>query len=502
MLDDMFLFVNFRKIRDRKGVNFHGVEVIQGYTVVKDGINKWCIPKFGKMRVDAVIYVNDTLKELLHEDQSLRQITNAATLPGVVKPVIGMPDIHEGFGLPIGGVMAIEEKGVISAGAVGYDINCGVRLLRTNLEAEYFNKELLYKLIERIEYYVPTGIGKKGRHKGITRLIFDDVVHNGVEAVIKAGFGKKSDLNFIEEGGKLSGADISAVSKEAQERGEEQLGTLGGGNHFIEIQQVDSILDEKLAEHFGLFKGQIAVMSHTGSRGFGHQIATDYTKILWEAAKKYGVDVPEKGLAAAPIDSKEGKAYYNAMAAAVNFAFSNRQIIMFDVIKAFEDVLKKSSESMGFQLVYDVAHNIAKWEEHGGKKLLVHRKGATRALPAGHPQNPSFYKESGHPALIPGSMGTGSYVVVGTEKAAETFYSVNHGAGRRLSRNKAKKITKEEFEKAMGDVIYNVRSFKDIVDESPLAYKDVEEVISVLSERGITTPVARLIPLAVVKGAD
>ncbi|WP_211254297.1 RtcB family protein [Caldanaerobacter subterraneus] len=478
------------------------VDIIQGYTLVKDGINKWRIPKFGKMRVDAVVYVNDSLKDLLRDDQSLRQLVNAASLPGVVEPVIGMPDIHEGFGLPIGGVMAIEEKGVISAGAVGYDINCGVRLVRSDLEADYFTKDILYKLIERIEHYVPTGIGKKGKHKGITRVIFDDVVHNGVEAVIKAGFGKKSDLEYIEEGGKLEGADISAVSEEAQERGEEQLGTLGGGNHFIEIQKVEEILEENLAEKFGLFKGQLAVMIHTGSRGFGHQIATDYTKILWEAAKKYGIEVPEKGLAAAPIKSKEGQNYYKAMAAAVNFAFSNRQIIMFDVIRAFEDVLKKSEEEMGFKLVYDVAHNIAKWEVHGGKRMLVHRKGATRALPAGHPQNPPSYRDTGHPALIPGSMGTGSYVVVGTEKAAETFYSVNHGAGRRLSRNQAKKISKEEFERSMGDVVYNVRSYKDIVDESPLAYKDVEAVVSVLEERGITIPVAKLIPLAVVKGAD
>lgn len=478
------------------------VDIIQGYTLVKDGINKWRIPKFGKMRVDAVVYVNDSLKDLLRDDQSLRQLVNAASLPGVVEPVIGMPDIHEGFGLPIGGVMAIEEKGVISAGAVGYDINCGVRLVRSDLEADYFTKDILYKLIERIEHYVPTGIGKKGKHKGITRVIFDDVVHNGVEAVIKAGFGKKSDLEYIEEGGKLEGADISAVSEEAQERGEEQLGTLGGGNHFIEIQKVEEILEENLAEKFGLFKGQLAVMIHTGSRGFGHQIATDYTKILWEAAKRYGIEVPEKGLAAAPIKSKEGQNYYKAMAAAVNFAFSNRQIIMFDVIRAFEDVLKKSEEEMGFKLVYDVAHNIAKWEVHVGKRMLVFRKGATRALPAGHPQNPPSYNDTGHPALIPGSMGTGSYVVVGTEKAAETFYSVNHGAGRRLSRNQAKKISKEEFERSMGDVVYNVRSYKDIVDESPLAYKDVEAVVSVLEERGITIPVAKLIPLAVVKGAD
>ncbi|MFO7295069.1 MAG: RtcB family protein [Clostridia bacterium] len=477
-------------------------KTVQGYTLIKDGVNRWRIPKFGKMRVDAIVYVNDALLSLLHDDQSLRQLVNAAMLPGVVEPVVGMPDIHEGFGLPIGGVMAIERHGVISAGAVGYDINCGVRLLRTDLEARDLDKETLYKLIERIEHYVPTGIGKKGRHKGITRKIFDDVVHNGVEAVIRAGFGDRQDLNYIEDGGRLSGADISAVSKEAQERGEEQLGTLGGGNHFIEIQRVDRILDEELAQAFGLFKGQVTVMIHTGSRGFGHQIATDYTKILWEGAKKYGIEVPEKGLAAAPIDSKEGQSYYKAMVAAINYAFSNRQIIMCDVIKAFEDVLKKTAESMGFKLVYDVAHNIAKWERHGGRDLLVHRKGATRALPAGHPQNPSAYMQTGHPALVPGSMGTGSYVVVGKGELSESFFSVNHGAGRKLSRTKAKSITKQEFERAMGDVIYNVGSYKDIVDESPLAYKDVEEVVGVLVNRGITIPVAKMVPLAVVKGVD
>jgi len=478
------------------------VEMVQGYTLIRDGVNRWRMPKFGKMRVDAVVYVSDALRSLLNEDQSLRQLANAAMLPGVVQPVIGMPDIHEGFGLPIGGVMAVESHGVISAGAVGYDINCGVRLLRTDLEASHLNKEMLYKLIQRIEHYVPTGIGKKGRHKGITRRIFDDVVHDGVEAVIRAGFGSRVDLEYIEDGGRLAGADISAVSRQAQERGEEQLGTLGGGNHFIEIQRVDRILNEELAEAFGLLEGQVAVMIHTGSRGFGHQIATDYTRILWEAAKKYGIEVPEKGLAAAPIDSKEGKSYYKAMAAAVNFAFSNRHIIMCDVIRAFEDVLKKSAESMGFKLVYDVAHNIAKWERHVGRDLLVHRKGATRALPAGHSQNPARYMRTGHPALVPGSMGTGSYVVVGKDELAESFFSVNHGAGRRLSRTRARSITKQDFERAMGDVVYNAASYKDIVDEAPLAYKDVEEVVDVLVKRNITIPVARLVPLAVVKGVD
>ncbi|MDN5364696.1 MAG: hypothetical protein PWQ91_1759 [Eubacteriales bacterium] len=461
------------------------------------------LPRRGKMRVEGRVYVNQNLRRYLGEDKALEQLVHAACLPGVVEPVIGMPDIHEGFGLPIGGVMAVTPDGVISAGAVGMDINCGVRLLRTELEARFFDKNLLRRLIEQIETYVPTGIGKKGRHRGITRSIFEEVVHKGVRAVIKAGFGNTGDEQFIEELGCLPGADIDAVSRRAYERGEEQLGTLGGGNHFIEIQEVTDIFDKKLAAAFGLFPGQLTIMIHTGSRGFGHQICTDYTQKLAAAAKKYGIDLPSRGLACAPIDSPEGKAYYQAMACAVNFAFSNRQIIMHDVIQAFADILKKRPEEMGFQLVYDVAHNIAKWEEHGKRRLLVHRKGATRALCAGHPANPPVYRQTGHPAIIPGSMGTASYVLVGTDKAAETFFSVNHGAGRILSRSEAeRKITKEEFERAMGDVVYNVRSYKDIVDESPTAYKDIEEVIQTLVDCGIALRVARMRPLAVIKGAD
>jgi tRNA-splicing ligase RtcB len=469
----------------------------------RDGLNRYRLRRQGKMRVDAVVYVNENLLPLLREDKSLEQLMHAACLPGVIEPVIGMPDIHEGFGLPIGGVMAVAAGGVISAGAVGMDINCGVRLIRTNLPADRFGKPVLRELLERIEAYVPTGVGKKGKHKGITEKIFEAVAHEGVGAVIAAGFGNPADSEYIEEAGCLAGADIAAVSREAHKRGAGQLGTLGGGNHFIEIQKVTDIFDQKVAGRFGLFAGQLTVMIHTGSRGFGHQICTDYTRRLAAVAPKYGIELPSRGLACAPIDSPEGRNYYQAMACAVNFAFANRQIIMCDVMRAFADVLGSPAESFGMRLVYDVAHNIAKWEEHRSQRVLVHRKGATRALCPGHPANPPVYRNTGHPALVPGSMGTASYVLVGTEKAAETFFSVNHGAGRVLSRTAAeKKITREEFEQAMGEVLYNTRNYREVVDEAPLAYKDIEQVVETLVEIGITRKVARMLPLAVIKGKD
>mgnify|MGYP005840981145 FL=1 len=469
----------------------------------QDGFNRYRLHRRGKMRVDAVIYANEHLLPLLREDKSLEQLANAACLPGVIEPVIGMPDIHEGFGLPIGGVMAVAADGVISAGAVGMDINCGVRLIRSDLLARDFNQTLLRRLIDRIEHHVPTGVGKKGKHKGIDSKIFEAVTHKGVAAIINAGFGSVEDLYRIEENGCLPGADIGAVSREAYSRGAVQLGTLGGGNHFIEIQEVTDIFDAETAGRFGLFAGQLTVMIHTGSRGLGHQVCTDYTKWLAGAAPKYKIELPNRGLACAPIDSPDGRNYYKAMACAVNFAFANRQIIMTDVMRAFNDVVGSAPDEIGMRIVYDVAHNIAKWEEHHGRRVLVHRKGATRALCPKHPANPAVYRDTGHPALVPGSMGTASYVLVGTEKAAETFFSVNHGAGRVLSRTAAeKKITKEEFERAMRDVVYNVRSYKEIVDEAPLAYKDIEQVVSALVDVGITRKVARMIPLAVVKGKD
>lgn len=471
--------------------------------LISEGLNRYRIARQPGMKVDAVVFVSPALVSYLYEDKALEQLVHAAQLPGVIDPVIGMPDIHEGFGLPIGGVMASTADGIISAGAVGMDINCGVRLVRSNLPARAFDRPVLRQIMKKIEEYVPTGVGKKGRHKGITREIFEQVVHTGVKGVIEQGFGESRDLEYIEENGFLAGADLGAVSREAVARGAGQLGTLGGGNHFIEIQEVTEVYDQALADAFGIFRGQLTVMIHTGSRGFGHQICTDYSKSLLQAAEKYKINLPSKGLACAPVNSQEGKDYYAAMACAVNFAFSNRQIIMHDIIQAFSDVLGESPRSLGMRLVYDVAHNIAKWEDHRGSRLLVHRKGATRALPAGHPDNPPAFARTGHPALIPGSMGTASYVLVGTPKAKETFFSVNHGAGRTLSRNAAAKtITKEQFEESMGEVLYNSRNYKELVDEAPPAYKDIEEVVDTLASLDITRKVARLRPLAVIKGKD
>jgi len=471
--------------------------------LISEGLNRYRIARQPGMKVDAVVFVSPALVSYLHEDKALEQLVHAAQIPGVVDPVIGMPDIHEGFGLPIGGVMASAPDGVISAGAVGMDINCGVRLIRSDLFARSFDKPVLRQLMQKIEEYVPTGVGKKGRHKGITREIFERVVHTGVRGVIEQGFGESQDLDYIEERGFLPGADLSAVSREAVARGSEQLGTLGGGNHFIELQEVTELYDHSLASAFGLFKGQLTVMIHTGSRGFGHQICTDYSKSLLNAAEKYKINLPSKGLACAPVNSEEGRKYYAAMACAVNFAFSNRQIIMHDIIRAFSDVLGEPPRSMGMRIVYDVAHNIAKWEEHREMRMLVHRKGATRALPPGHPDNPPVFARTGHPVLVPGSMGTASYVLVGTPKARETFFSVNHGAGRTLSRSAAtRSISREEFEESMGEVLYNSRNYKELVDEAPLAYKNIEEVVETLVALGFARKVARLRPLAVIKGKD
>ena len=467
------------------------------------GANRYRLPRTGRMRVSGLIYATRELLASALEDKSLEQLAHAAQLPGVVEPVLGLPDIHEGFGLPIGGVMAVAEDGVISAGAVGMDINCGVRLLRTNLPADTLDRPTLRALMDGIEALVPTGVGKKGRHRGVSGSIFNQVVHRGAAAVIAAGFGRPEDAEHIEENGCLPGADLKAVSASAIKRGEGQLGTLGGGNHFIEIQRVDTVFEPAAAARFGLFKGQLTVMIHTGSRGFGHQICTDYSKSHLPAAAKYGISLPSRGLACAPINSPEGQSYYAAMAAAVNFAFANRQFITADIRQAFAAVLRRDEREMGLELVYDVAHNIAKWERHGGRNLLVHRKGATRALPPRHPANPPAYRETGHPALVPGSMGTASYVLVGTEMAAESFYSVNHGAGRTLSRTAAEKsISREEFEAGMGDVLYNTRNFRDLVDEAPQAYKDIDEVVETLVAIGLTRKVARMRPLAVIKGKD
>lgn len=466
-------------------------------------MNRYRLRRTGGMRVDGLIYINEQLLPLVKRDKSLEQLCHAACLPGVVGHVCGMPDIHEGFGLPIGGVMATAGSGVISAGAVGMDINCGVRLLSSNIPAKEIQKPVLRKLLQQIEEYVPTGVGKKGKHRDMDGRIFESVIYFGAGAVIERGCGWGGDLENIEEKGCLSGAGLEAVSREAYQRGAVQLGTLGGGNHFIEVQVVEEVYSRVEGDLFGLSPGMLAVMIHTGSRGFGHQICTDYSKSLLPAAKRHGIDLPSRALACAPVDSKEGRDYYAAMACAVNFAFANRQVITHDVRRAFGDVFGCPPETLGLGLIYDVAHNIAKWEKHNGERIMVHRKGATRALPPGHPQNPPGYLGTGHPVLVPGSMGTASYVLTGTEKAAESFYSANHGAGRTLSRKSAmKEISREQFESSMEGVLYNSRNYKELLDEAPVAYKDIDQVVETLVAIGMTRKVARLRPLGVIKGKD
>lgn len=467
----------------------------------KAGENRYKIKKFGQMLADVVIYVNENLKNRLYEDQSLEQLVNAAELKGVISPVVGMPDIHEGYGLPIGGVMAMDaEKGLISVGAVGYDINCGVKMAISNVEYDKkkIDNPLLRSLMIEFENLVPAGVGKSGYHEEFKDK-FNKITQDGALAIVKAGYGNEEDLENIEEyQGKFPSADISCVSEQAVARGIKQIGTIGGGNHFFEIQVVEKVYNKDLAEKFGIIEGNISLMVHSGSRGFGHQIASDYLRIHQKAAEKYGVYIPARGLVAAPIKSKEGKDYYCAMACAMNFAFANRQMMLHDARTAFKKVFGGTVE---LQTVYDVAHNSAKFEELDGKRLLIHRKGATRAFPVNHPLNIKKFKETGHPVIVPGSMGTGSYVMVGLPGAKETFYSVNHGSGRLMSRAEAKrKITQEEFEKSMGEVLINTRNWRSVVDEAPTAYKDIDEIVDILEGAGITKKVCRTRPLAVVKG--
>lgn len=459
----------------------------------KVGINKYQLEKTPTMKAEVVVYATKALLKNIHKDLSLSQLIEAASLPKVVSPIIGMPDIHEGFGLPIGGIMATE--GLISAGAVGMDINCGVRLLTSNLtyNEKDFSKGRLHALINQIERLIPVGLGRK--HKKMPSLDLRKVTEQGVAYLAKLGFALKEDLERIEENGQMKGANFQSLKERAKNRALKQVGTLGSGNHFIEIQRIEKIFDDSIGLAWGLFENQICIMIHSGSRALGHQTCIDYTNLFWKLKDKYGVSAPRKGLAALPIESPEGKNYFEAMASCVNFAFCNRAMMSYFIRQVF-----KRTFNQQLKLLYDVAHNIAKWEIHKGKKLLVHRKGATRALPAHHPQNPKEYIKTGHPALVPGSMGTPSYIMVGLEKNKDTFYSINHGAGRLMSRREAKrKIKEKEFIELMKNIVYN-RPFRAIADESPQAYKNITEVIDTLVEAGMTKKVAKLVPLAVIKG--
>ncbi len=471
--------------------------------LIGDGENRWKVPRTGDMNVEARVYMNRLLKRDHLEEGALDQLRDAATLPGLLDPIVGMPDLHQGYGLPIGGVMALRaeeedlDRSVVSAGAVGYDINCGVRLLSTDLEAADLDADDLHALLARIVSRIPAGVGKSSARHSLG-IDFGDVVTRGARALVGAGYGRREDLDGIEESGEMPGADPDAVTRRARERAD-QLATIGGGNHFIEIGEIASIYDPDVAHSFGLYPGRLSVMIHTGSRGFGHEICGHYSGLMARAASDYGIRLPNKGLACVPIGSREGRNYLAAMVCAVNYAFANRQLMTHEVRRAFEDFFGREP---GLAVVYDVAHNIAKFERHRGARTLVHRKGATRALPPGHPDNPDRYRETGHPAIIPGSMGTSSYVVVGTPDTEETYYSVNHGAGRIMSRGQARKtIDLEEFRRQLGDVVYGGVAPQKVIDEAPGAYKDIDEVVDSLADIGITKKVARLRPLAVIKGS-
>ncbi|AZR72840.1 RNA-splicing ligase RtcB [Anoxybacter fermentans] len=469
------------------------------YNLVQVGKNCFRYQRTGDMLVDVELYISPELCKKV-ESGAIKQLIDAATLPGVYKKVVGMPDIHEGFGLPIGGIMASDgEIGVISAGAVGMDINCGVRLLQSPIPVNAVSKRTLEKLVKAIVEQVPVGVGQKNK-LGFKSKDFNAILTQGIDYLFKKGLAVATDLEHTEERGYFAGANPDAVSKTARERGFYQLGTLGGGNHFIEIGYIDTIYDQKRADRYGLKKGNITVLIHTGSRAFGHQICTDYSKEMLKEAERLGIRLPSKGLAAVPIHSKCGQRYYQAMAAAINFAFANRQIITHLIREIFADFFGGQHT---LTLIYDVAHNIAKFETHFGRKVLVHRKGATRALPAKDPANPSCYQDVGHPAIIPGSMGNPSYVMVGLCGIEETFKSINHGAGRVLSRRAARRqISTDDLKKKIGNVVINTPKFKKILDEAPQAYKDIDQVVMAMEDTGKAKRVARHRPLAVIKGED
>jgi tRNA-splicing ligase RtcB len=472
-------------------------------------IDEWrfLIPKKGSMRVPGLIFSSSELMPSIKEDQSLQQVVNVATLPGIVKYSLAMPDIHWGYGFPIGGVAAFNmEDGIISPGGVGYDINCGVRLLTTALpasEIQHKVKELISALFKNI----PTGVGSRGRIR-LSQKEGSKVALEGASWAVKKGLGTKEDLERTEDQGVMRGADPSTVSERAFKRGHDELGTLGSGNHFLEIQVVEEIYDTKIADVFNLFEGQLTVLIHSGSRGFGHQICDDFLKGMGAHVRELGISLPDRQLACAPITSDIGRRYFAAMACAANYAWANRQIIMHWTKETFERVLEVSPNEMKMELLYDVCHNIAKLETHvvDGKKmtLCVHRKGATRSLPPDHPDVPTKYKKVGQPVLIPGDMGTCSYVLAGSHKAMEeTFGSTCHGAGRVLSRKQAIKVAKgRAINRELEDkgIFVQSRGKNTLKEEIPEAYKDVSLVVEAVYNAGLAIKVAKLRPLGVMKG--
>ncbi|MFO0907898.1 MAG: RtcB family protein [Isosphaeraceae bacterium] len=472
---------------------------------------QWRIPKSYRpdMRVDGIIFADETLIRQIKADQGPEQVANVATLPGIQKASLAMPDIHWGYGFAIGGVAATdpEEGGVISPGGVGYDINCGVRLLRSNLMWDDV-KAQIRPLIERLFRDIPTGVGQTG-HYTFPKGELKRLMEQGSAYVVNRGWGAERDLTFTEAEGRLDGADPDRVSDRACERGYDQCGTLGSGNHFLEVQVVDRVLDPHAAEVMGLREGQITVLIHSGSRGLGYQVCDDHLALFRGAPKKYGFDLPDWQLACAPVRSPEGQTYLGAMRAAANFAFCNRQLLTHQARESLARQLGRPWEELGLDLVYDVAHNIAKFEDHdvgGGccKTVCVHRKGATRAFPPGHPDIPELYRPIGQPVIIPGSMGTASWVLAGLPGSmTQSFGTTCHGAGRNLSRTAAVKLAAgrridKELD-ALG-IIAKARGHKGLAEEQPAAYKDVDQVVDVVDKAGISKKVARLRPVGVIKG--
>ncbi len=461
------------------------------------------------MRVPGMVFADEQLIQKIKLDRTLNQCANVAHLPGIYKYAITLPDGHGGYGFPIGGVAATDyEEGVLSPGGVGYDINCGVRLLTTNL-SESDVRPYLAALTNAIFKNVPSGLGSRRRDFSLTIHELEQLVTEGVSWAVEKGLGRPEDIKHCEEEGCMEGANPDKVSSRAKQRGLPQSGTLGSGNHFLEIGKVDKIYDKKVAKTFGVtHEGQVTVLIHCGSRGFGHQTCSDYLRVMERAVQKYNISIPDRELACAPATSKEAQDYYQAMACAVNYAFVNRQVITHWVRQSFEEVLKRSAEDFGLDLVYDVAHNIAKIEEHtiDGKrtKVWTHRKGATRSFPPEHRDIPADYRSVGQPVIIPGSMGTSSWLLVGTAKAMEvSFGSTAHGAGRMMSRSAAKRrFWGGDVKQALASrgVVVRAASSTILAEEADLAYKNVDRVVDVSDKLGIATRVARLVPMGVVKG--
>ncbi|MGI0100910.1 MAG: RtcB family protein [Candidatus Micrarchaeaceae archaeon] len=467
----------------------------------------WEVEKHGDMNVPIHIYANEKIVQTMGKDRTLKQAVNATSLPSIVKHMLVMPDGHEGYGFPVGGVAAFDaENGIISPGAVGYDINCGVRLIKTNLNAKEITPKLS-TLMDALMKNVPSGVGSK-INLGFTPKDIEKVATEGARYVVEKGFGFDEDIDHIEEYGTIKGAEFGNVSAMARKRGIQGLGTLGAGNHFLEVQKVSEVLDTKIAKGFGLEKDNVTILIHSGSRGFGHQVCSDYLRTFTEYQQKNNITLPDPELSYAFVNSKEADAYLGAMRCAVNFAFTNRQIMTNSIRKSFEEVFGKSADALGMDLLYDVAHNIAKLEEHevDGKrmKLYVHRKGATRAFGPGRDDIPKKYKELGQPVLIPGSMGSSSYVLAGRNEAMrETFGSSCHGSGRVMSRHQA--IREIPTSRTLGDlkskgIELRVRDKKLISEEAEWAYKDVNDVVRSIEGAKISNIVAKLVPLGVAKG--